>query len=553
MPRLAIVGIDGATWRIARPLAAAGELPNIARILRQGGSGVLESETPPITPPAWVSMMTGVNPGRHGVFHFLRRLPGSYQTPLHDAGSFAGYDLHDLLAGRGWTVGSLAVPMTFPPRRRPGSWQVAGIPCPLDPELVCDTPETAAAVAAAAGRPYRPDLDYGPWDGDEEPPAEDLDRYDELRRELFAIERERLAAARALLRDRPTDLFFTVVSVTDRCQHYFWKFQDRSHPGWSEEGERRYGEVIRDAYRLADEFVGAVRAEVGEDCPIALVSDHGFGPQLGDFHANRWLEEQGYLVRRRRPPCWTIARTDLGRVLTRLRLGRLARLLGPLARLPILRPWYKRRGDLADVDWSRTRVYQALHGLCLNLAGREPEGIVPPAEAERLLTEVEERLRGLRLPDGSPAAELFVRPGDRYAGPRAGEAPDLQYQLGGLAWLPKDDWEAPADFTGRRHAAISGTHRFDGIFAVAAPGVAAGARVEAMHIRDTTPTLLHVIGEPVPRWMEGRVHSDLLAEPRPVRFRDEDEPRPGGGGAAAFSADQAAAIEESLRGLGYLQ
>jgi predicted AlkP superfamily phosphohydrolase/phosphomutase len=550
--RLAIVGIDGATFQVIRPMVDAGELPHIARVLREGAWGPLESETPPITPPAWTSMMTGINPGRHGIFHFIRRELGSYATPLNDASHYAGKDLHALLGRRGWTIGSLAVPMTFPPAPQPGGYQVAGIPCPLDAGLVCDSVETAALLERAAGRPYRPDVDYAPYDGDTEKPVDDLDQYARLRDELFAVERERLAATRLLLRERPTDFFFTVVSVTDRCQHYFWKFMDRGHAGWTEEGERLYGEVIRDAYRLADEFVGAVREAVGEDCPVALVSDHGFGPQHGDFHANAWLEREGFLVRKRRAPCWTIARTSVGHVLGRLGLGAVARLLGPLGRIPLWRPWRKPRPDLNDVDWARTTAYQALHGLCVNLAGREPQGSVPPERFHEVLDRLEAGLRELRLPDGSAAVDFFVRARDFYSGPRAAEAPDLQYQMGGLAWLPKDGWEGGELFTARRHAAISGTHRFDGVFAVAGPGVAAGRELAGMHIRDTTPTLLHAVGEAVPSWMEGRALAEALDGAPEPRLVEEEEPGARGAG-AGYSDEQSAAIEESLRGLGYLQ
>ncbi len=549
---LAIVGIDGATFEQIRPLVAAGELPHIARVLREGVSGILESETPPITPPAWTSMMTGVNPGRHGVFHFIRRQVGSYHCPLNDSRNYAGKDIHALLARRGWTVGSLGVPMCFPPSRYPGSWMVAGIPCPLEAELVCEPRELAGELRELLGHAYRPDVDYAPWDGDTEGPEDDLDRYESLRQALFAVERDRLEVLRHQIHAHPSDFLFAVVSITDRCQHYFWKFQDRSHAGWSAEGERRFGEVIRDAYRLADEFVGLVREEVGEEVPLALVSDHGFGPQNWDFHINRWLEEQGLLCRRP-VPYWTWARAPLGAVLARLHLGPLARLLGPLARVPLLRPKRKRRPDLADVDWSRTRVHCQLHGLCLNLIGREAEGAVDPAEAEDLLADLERRLARLRLPDGRPAVDYTVRASEAYHGPRAVEAPDLQFQMAGLSCLPKDDWGAAELFTERRNAAISGTHRFPGIFALSGPGMAAGRCLEGMHIRDTTPTLLHAIGQPVPSWMEGAVREEVLDPPRPVERDPEAEPMGGEDAPGAYSAEQEAAIAESLKGLGYLQ
>ena len=561
MTRLAIVGIDGATFDIIRPMVAEGELPHIARILREGVSANLESETPPITPPAWTSMMTGVNPGRHGIIHFIRRRLGSYDCELNDSRSYAGKDLLSLLARRHWKVGALNVPMTFPPFALPGGYMVSGIPMPLEGEVLGAPEGTIADMERILGHRYRSDVDYAPYDGDTETARDDLDRYEPLREELFRIERDRLQVMREWLASRPTELFFTVVSVTDRAQHYFWKFQDESHAGFTPEGRARYGEVIRDAYRLADEFVGAVRDAVGDEAPIALVSDHGFGSHDADFHIHRWLEDEGYLVRRR-TPYWTLRKPTVARLLQRVHLGGLARLLGPVGRWSLPLPYRKTRADASDVDWSRTRVWSALHGLCLNLAGREPEGIVKPEEADALLAEVERRLAALRTrpgePDpvqegGVPAVDYCGRARDLYDGPHTDAAPDLQFAMMGLACVPKDDWDSPHLFTWRRNAAISGQHRFAGIFALAGPAIAAGKVLPEMHIRDTTPTLLHAVDQPVPTWMEGKVWREIFAAPRGVEYDQEPEPAAAASSDQVFSPEQAAAIEESLKGLGYLQ
>jgi len=553
MTRLAILGLDGATFDVIRPLAAAGDLPNIRRILEEGAAGELQSETPPITPPAWASMMTGLNPGRHGIYHFIRRVPGSYETPLVDSRNFSGKDILSLLARRGWTVGSLNVPMTYPPFPLQGGYMLSGLPMPLQGEGITWPPEMKAEIDAFLGHPYRADVDYGPYQGDREPEAEDLDRYEALRDEIFRIERDRLALVEEWLHRHPTDLFFYVVWATDRCQHYFWRFQDPSHPGWSAEGERRFGGVIRDAYRLADEFVGRVRGIVGEEVPFALLSDHGFGPYTADFFVNRWLEEEGFLVRRR-PPYWTWGRTTLADALARLGLDAFGRRLGRLGRLPVARPKRKTRGDLRDVVWPRTRAFSALHGICLNLRGREPQGIVEPGEeARRTLAEIEGRLGRLRGLDGEKVFDFAAVAERTYRGPHLREAPDLQFQLAGLSCLPKEDWDAPALFARRRNAPISGQHRFQGIFAFQAPGVAAGHDLSELHIRDVAPTLLHAVGEPVPAWMEGRVHAGLFPDAGPPEYDDEKEPAAGSSSGGAFSEDEAAAIEESLRGLGYLQ
>ena len=553
MTRLAIVGIDGATYEIIRPMVAAGELPHIARLLREGASGDLHSETPPMTPPAWTSMFTGLNPGRHGVFHFIRRKLGTYDCALNDSRNYSGKDLMSLLGRRGWSVGSLAVPMTYPPFPVPQGWMVSGIPMPLSGDTIAWPKGVVAEMEQVLGHPYVPDLDYGPYHGDFEGPDDDLERYEKIRGELFQAERDRLRLTEHFLRERPTDFFFTVVSVTDRCQHYFWKFQDRSHPGWSAEGERRFGETIRDAYRLADEFLGRVRAIVGDDVPVAIVSDHGFGSQLWDFRVNQWLEQEGFLERRK-PPYWTWGRVSVGDALRRLRLDGLAKVLGPIARIPLLRPKRKTRAHARDVVLERTRPFAQLHGICVNLKGREPQGTVEGEDGyRRTVEEIVARLRALPDPYGKPAVDFTVVKEDCYHGPRTAEAPDVQYQLMSLTCIPKEDWGTGALFLRRKNAPISGQHRFNGVFGMWAPGVVPGRVIEGMHIQDTTPTLLYGIRESVPQWMDGKIRGDLMREPWEPVWDHAAEPEAGVDASAAYGEADAKAIEESLRGLGYLQ
>ncbi|MFQ6053764.1 MAG: alkaline phosphatase family protein, partial [Candidatus Bathyarchaeia archaeon] len=71
--RVLLLGLDGATFDIIEPMARSGRLPNLARLISEGSSGVLESTLPPVTLPAWVSMVTGKNPGKLGVFDLLSR------------------------------------------------------------------------------------------------------------------------------------------------------------------------------------------------------------------------------------------------------------------------------------------------------------------------------------------------------------------------------------------------------------------------------------------------------------------------------------------------
>jgi tetratricopeptide (TPR) repeat protein len=71
--RVLLIGWDGADWRTALPLMAAGRMPNLARLVREGASGDLRSYDPMFSPLLWTTVATGKAPTEHGVGDFLVR------------------------------------------------------------------------------------------------------------------------------------------------------------------------------------------------------------------------------------------------------------------------------------------------------------------------------------------------------------------------------------------------------------------------------------------------------------------------------------------------
>src|SRR3990172_11273772 len=82
--KVVLIGLDGGTYRVLNPLMEEGRLPNIARLLKNGSHGTLLSTIPPVTAPAWTSLLTGKNPGKHGIFNFLRMVTREYTTKFYD-------------------------------------------------------------------------------------------------------------------------------------------------------------------------------------------------------------------------------------------------------------------------------------------------------------------------------------------------------------------------------------------------------------------------------------------------------------------------------------
>src|SRR4030042_4385845 len=119
-PKILIIGIDGASFSLIVPWVDAGKLSNFARLMENGAWGNLNSTIPPLTSPAWTSFMTGKNPGKHGLFHFISPKQGSYEFFYTNASTRNSKTIWRILSDDGRQVGVVNVPMTFPPEEIAG-------------------------------------------------------------------------------------------------------------------------------------------------------------------------------------------------------------------------------------------------------------------------------------------------------------------------------------------------------------------------------------------------------------------------------------------------
>jgi hypothetical protein len=114
--RVLVIGLDGATFRLLKPFAESGLMPELGELMASGCHGELRSTFPPLTPPAWSSFMTGKNPGKHGVVSF-RRAPVGYRTgDFINANSLRARTLWEIVGETGRTVGAINVVPSYPVR-----------------------------------------------------------------------------------------------------------------------------------------------------------------------------------------------------------------------------------------------------------------------------------------------------------------------------------------------------------------------------------------------------------------------------------------------------
>ena len=234
--KLVIIGIDSATFDVINPMVRDGRLPNLSMLIKKNGtSGELKSTIPPVTPPAWVSFMTGKNPGKHGVFDFFVSPSYGYVRPVWNSKYIKSKTIWKILSEQGLRVGLINMPMTHPPEKING-FIIPGMQYSFDGDADFSyPPELLQEINAVTGE-YK--VIYGDL---ESLYTNNLDRFLAAWKDIFD---KRLKAILYLIEKKDWDIFTAVFYSIDVMQHHFWKFFDKAHPQHDPELAVKYGNVI---------------------------------------------------------------------------------------------------------------------------------------------------------------------------------------------------------------------------------------------------------------------------------------------------------------------
>jgi predicted AlkP superfamily phosphohydrolase/phosphomutase len=447
--RVLVIGLDCATPDLVfdRFLPS---LPTLAGLVARGQWGRLESTIPPITVPAWASMMTGKDPGVLGIYGFRNRRDHSYDgLTTVNSRSVREPAVWDLLSARGRPSIVVGVPPSYPARAIVGC-SVSCFLTPPDPTLPASHPPSLMGSLRGAFGRYHFDVD-------------DFRTDDKARllRDIHAMTRQRFQVFRHLVRTRPWDMAMAVDMGPDRLHHGFWKFFDPSHA--KHVAGHPLASAIPEYYRLADAEIGELLREVDEETTVLVMSDHGAKRMDGGICINEWLQQQGLL---------TLSTPVAGIV--------------PFARAPI--------------DWSRTVAWGEggyYSRIFMNVRGREPSGVVEPGDYERVRDDLAARLAAIPDEAGRPLGTAVYKPERIYREVR-GIAPDLIALFGDLHWRSVGTfghgtvWVYEND-TGPDDA----NHAMHGLYILAGPAVRTPGRRDA-HWTQIAPTLGRLLGLSAP-------------------------------------------------------
>lgn len=527
-----MAGIDGAPYDLIVKWANEGKLPNIKRLLDGSGNGVLKSLLD-ITPPAWSSIFTGKNAGKHGIFDFKRHKPGSYDFDQINSSMRYSEDVWEMLSKHGFRVGVLNAPITFPVRPVNG-FLVSGFLTPTGvvkysyPESIQNELKTKVpGFKPSSSSELQLQLNKDSY------VKSISDQLDNLRK-----------ACNHLIKKESLDFFGVFVSESDFVQHWFWGDMlqgERGHPN-------KYSDVILNTYKAVDQLIGDLQLEMDEDTYLMLVSDHGGTHLRMFFHTNYFLHSIG-LLNFKSTLLSTVRQIFTDR-------GVSGRIFEFMMRKNVFALHYLMRPlilGVSDIDWQKTFAYSFGYGqIYLNVKGREPSGAVPVEKIDQVKKYLVQKLRQVTDPEtnASPLEAIYTKE-ELFSGPRSDYAPDIQLVM--KEGYEAFSWSKIADRVIGESKERSGTHNTRGIIALEGAGVVKG-NLDGASVLDIAPTILAILGIPIPVDMDGQVIAQAFTQEylnsNPIKYGDTSKRE--GYSEYELSHEEQEKIEENLRSLGYI-
>ena len=205
--KVLLIGFDGATWELLKPWMAEGRLPTLHRLVDKGASGGLLSTVPPLTAAAWISLCTGKNPAKHGIFDFVFPRLSSYDVSVANIGMRDSKAIWNTISDHGKKVAVVGVPMTYPPEEVNGL-MISSFMTP-DSESQYTYPVQLKQELSSKGYKFPTSLS-------------ETNRSRNVRaflHEVAADTEQRVRTVLYLLENKPWDLFAFVFLSTDLLQH----------------------------------------------------------------------------------------------------------------------------------------------------------------------------------------------------------------------------------------------------------------------------------------------------------------------------------------------
>jgi predicted AlkP superfamily phosphohydrolase/phosphomutase len=346
------------------------DLPTFRRLMDKGAYGPLRSAIPCITVPAWSSMLSSKDPGVLGIYGFRNRADYSYENmTIANGKAVKEKRVWEYLGEADKKSIVVGVPQTYPVKPMNGHLISSFLTPSIQKQYTHPNELRHEIDRILEGREYEVDVRNFRTDD-----------KDNLLNQIYEMTEKRLKVLNYLIREKPWDFFMFVEMGVDRIHHGFWKFHDPEHHLY--EPGNKFENAIKEYYQYIDREMAHFLEAVDDDTVILVVSDHGAKPMIGGFCLNQWLYQEGYLVFKDEVPTDRLVRFE----------------------------------DL-KVDWAKTTAWGSggYYGrLSFNVQGREPQGLIPQEDYEKVRSEMAEKLESLVDHEGNSLNTICYKPEDIY-------------------------------------------------------------------------------------------------------------------------------------------
>jgi len=545
--KVLIIGLDGASWNVLELFWEHGYLNNLKKLFNSGVKGYLKSTHPPMSPTAWTSFLTGVNPGKHGIYGFGKRGKGKefYEQKRLTARDILVPTMWEILSQRKKQIISINVPMTFPPEKING-YLISGFLCPST-DVEFTFPSSLKEELLSLNINYKIDLESDLMEGEPVYLIELLNHHNrKLIDELLNITKNRLKTALYLIKKR-WDIFMIVFVGMDRIQHWLWDYLDKNNSP-----DSYITSLVTEYYEYLDQCIKQIIEKAlskNEKINIIFLSDHGFSKLKGVFYVNKWLEKLGLFYKKKKgKKILFYLKEGLKKLgITRKRLSRYV----PESKLTSLYP------TVSEIDWYKTKAYSSyINGININLKGREPCGTVNPGnEFEQIRKLIIPELFNLRNPEtGKPIVKNVHKKEDIYWGDAIHLAPDLVIEFSEdelFATSSKYDSHCVLE----TNIAKKGSHSMYGIFSIIGDGIKKIQSYQQAEIIDLMPTIFYILNEPIPQHIDGKPLIDFFVEEyiknKPIKIEKKEISKISKA-EYKYSPEEEKELEEKLKSLGYI-
>ncbi|GAC1344050.1 MAG: alkaline phosphatase family protein [Ktedonobacteraceae bacterium] len=498
--RTVIFGVDGLTFSVLHPLIKQGKLPNFKKLSEQGCEAILESKYPPLTPPAWTSLSTGVKPARHGIYDFWayegQHVRGASRKTHILSRRRAEKAIWNILSEYGKQVLVVNVPATYPPETVNGV-MVSGY---MTPSITTEFtyPTTFKEEIFQVAPDYQIDLEVHAYER-----LKQSGKVGPIVDAILHMTEQRTKLMLHMLKEQPWDFAYLAYIGADRLQHPLWEEVISLHPRTNQ------------YYEMIDDALGQVLAMLGPDDTLFAISDHGFRGHSIYFDINEYFYQKGLLSF---GSTFEASRRKAGRaaqvrqVVTRLGLRSLARKVKKSLKsaglgLAISGEQGLNRPVLDDIDWDKTRAYvPSLSGFPSGYADIFLSPDMTQAEIAALCDDLKRQRHpktGRPLIDEAFTTEVYG------TGQYAPAEPHLLL-------LPNDDITFRVELGNERIwedlGKAYGSHHKNGILYAYGSGIKQNFKAPNAEVYDLVPTVLRSMDLPLPYAFDGRILDELFVE-----------------------------------------